>query len=145
MDEARLLSVLERIASALERLAPTISGSEAALPFDPAEADEYNAASDEDQREFWAYLDANPDAMASFEEAGLSSEDSNGDEGGDSEDEYGEEDQYDDYYDDDPWNQPEHYDKYAGTYAQDVADLSDEFIDDVLDGCPEAYWNLGWD
>lgn len=142
MDEARLLSVLERIASALERLGAAISGSEATIPFDLAKADEYNAASDEDQREFWAYLDANPDAMASFEEADLSSEDSKGEEAGDSEDEYGEEDQYDNYYDADPWNQPEHYGEYAGTYAQDVAGLSDEFIDDVLDGCPEAYSNI---
>lgn len=34
------------------------------------------------------------------------------------------------------------YGKYAGTYAQDNEGLSDDFIDDVLDGCPEAYWNI---
>lgn len=32
--------------------------------------------------------------------------------------------------------------KYEGTYAQDIAGLSDDVIDDALDGDPEAYWNI---
>jgi len=32
--------------------------------------------------------------------------------------------------------------KYAGTYAQDVAGLSDDVINDAFDGDPEAYWNI---
>lgn len=42
------------------------------------------------------------------------------------------------YYDN---NRPS-YGKYAGTYAQDVAGLSDDVIDDALDGDPDAYWNI---
>lgn len=34
------------------------------------------------------------------------------------------------------------YFEYAGTYAQDMEGLSDEFIDSALDGEPEAYWNI---
>ncbi|MCS3064546.1 hypothetical protein NXX40_20465 [Parabacteroides distasonis] len=30
----------------------------------------------------------------------------------------------------------------GGTYAQDVEGYDDDFIDDVLGGEPEAYWNL---
>lgn len=36
----------------------------------------------------------------------------------------------------------EHYEEYAGTYAQDVAGFSDEDIDDIFDGEPDAYWNI---
>ena len=36
----------------------------------------------------------------------------------------------------------ESYGKYAGTYAQEQEWLSDDFIDDVLDGFPDAYWNI---
>ncbi len=32
--------------------------------------------------------------------------------------------------------------QYAGSYAQDEAGLSDDFINDVLDGDPDAYWNI---
>lgn len=32
--------------------------------------------------------------------------------------------------------------EYAGTYAQDIAGLSDDVIDDAFDGDPEAYWNI---
>lgn len=32
--------------------------------------------------------------------------------------------------------------KYVGTYVQDVMGWSDEEIDDVLDGEPDAYWNI---
>jgi hypothetical protein len=34
------------------------------------------------------------------------------------------------------------YGKYEGTYAQDFEGLSDNFIDDVLGGEPDAYWNI---
>ncbi|MDC1266741.1 hypothetical protein N8Z75_02065 [Crocinitomicaceae bacterium] len=34
------------------------------------------------------------------------------------------------------------YGEYAGTYAQDVEGLSDDFINDVLGGEPDAYWNI---
>lgn len=36
----------------------------------------------------------------------------------------------------------ETYEDYNGSYAQDIEELSDQFIDDVLDGEPEAYWNI---
>lgn len=44
--------------------------------------------------------------------------------------------EHDDYY------ERESYGRYSGTYAQDEAGLSDNFIDDVLDGNPDAYWNI---
>lgn len=34
------------------------------------------------------------------------------------------------------------YDNYEGSYAQEVEGWSDEDIDDVLGGDPDAYWNL---
>lgn len=43
---------------------------------------------------------------------------------------------HDDYY------ERESYGEYAGSYAQDVEGLSDDFINDVLDGDPDAYWNI---
>lgn len=42
-----------------------------------------------------------------------------------------------DYYED-----YDHYYEYAGTYAQEVMGYSDEDIDDVFDGDPDAYWNI---
>ena len=33
-------------------------------------------------------------------------------------------------------------DEYAGTYAHDVAGFSDEEIDNIFDGEPDAYWNI---
>lgn len=33
-------------------------------------------------------------------------------------------------------------DEYAGTYAHDVAGFSDEDIDTIFDGDPDAYWNI---
>ena len=33
-------------------------------------------------------------------------------------------------------------DEYAGTYAHDVAGFSDEDIDSIFDGEPDAYWNI---
>lgn len=50
-----------------------------------------------------------------------------------------EQDDYDDY---DEYDRRESYGQYAGSYAQDVEGLSDDFINDVLDGDPDAYWNI---
>ena len=41
------------------------------------------------------------------------------------------------YYEDTP-----SYGRYAGTYAQDEAGLSDDAIDEALEGDPDAYWNI---
>ena len=40
---------------------------------------------------------------------------------------------YDDYYSGD---------RYAGSYAHDEAGYSDDDIDSVFDGDPDAYWNI---
>ena len=45
----------------------------------------------------------------------------------------------DDYYDD--YERPT-YDRYNGSYAQDVEGYSDQEIDDIFDGDPDAYWNI---
>lgn len=34
------------------------------------------------------------------------------------------------------------YENYNGSYAQDVEGWSDQDIDDVFDGNPDAYWNI---
>ncbi len=34
------------------------------------------------------------------------------------------------------------YDEYNGTYVQDEMGWSDQAIDDVLEGDPDAYWNI---
>lgn len=34
------------------------------------------------------------------------------------------------------------YNEFNGSYAQDVEGLSDQFINDVLDGDPDLYWNI---
>lgn len=48
--------------------------------------------------------------------------------------------------DDDPdyndYDDYETYDNYNGSYAQDVEGWSDQDIDDVFDGDPDAYWNI---
>ncbi|WP_433896561.1 hypothetical protein [Sphingobacterium mizutaii] len=49
------------------------------------------------------------------------------------------ENDYDDY---DDYHERESFGQYAGSYAQDVEGLSDDFINDVLDGDPDAYWNI---
>lgn len=33
-------------------------------------------------------------------------------------------------------------DRYAGSYAHDEAGYSDDDIDSVFDGDPDAYWNI---
>ena len=52
------------------------------------------------------------------------------------------EQQQNDYDDYDDYDRRESYGQYAGSYAQDVEGLSDDFINDVLDGDPDAYWNI---
>jgi broad specificity phosphatase PhoE len=52
------------------------------------------------------------------------------------------EQQQDDNDDYDDYDRRESYGQYAGSYAQDVEGLSDDFINDVLDGDPDAYWNI---
>ncbi len=47
------------------------------------------------------------------------------------------EDSYDECFDDN-----ESYGQYAGSYAQDVEGYSDDIIDEVFDGDPDAYWNI---
>lgn len=44
-------------------------------------------------------------------------------------------------YDEEPFY-GSRYGEYSGTYAQDVAGLSDDVIDDAFEGDPEAYWNI---
>lgn len=49
-----------------------------------------------------------------------------------------------DYIDDDSdyeYERPS-YGRYAGTYAQDEAGYSDDDIDTIFDGDPDAYWNI---
>lgn len=58
---------------------------------------------------------------------------------------YADDDYYDeteDYYEPDYYDEPETYDDYNGTYVQDVEGWSDQDIDTVLDGEPDAYWNI---
>ena len=43
------------------------------------------------------------------------------------------------YYDD---NDPPTYGQYAGSYAQDEMGYSDDDIDTIFDGDPDAYWNI---
>lgn len=56
---------------------------------------------------------------------------------------------FDNPFDDESWDiermryeEEGEYERYGGTYVQDVMDWSDEDIDDVLDGEPDAYWNI---
>lgn len=59
----------------------------------------------------------------------------------DSEDESYEDQDFDDcgFYDD---NEPPTYGRYAGSYAQDEMGYSDDDIDTIFDGDPDAYWNI---
>lgn len=45
---------------------------------------------------------------------------------------------YEDYYDE----YDECESEYAGTYAHDVMNYTDEEIDTIFDGEPDAYWNI---
>lgn len=53
---------------------------------------------------------------------------------------------YDDtYYDTEGgsyWHEEETYERYNGSYAQDVMGYSDDDIDTIFDGDPDAYWNI---
>ena len=54
--------------------------------------------------------------------------------------------EYDNFYNNnyaDDYYEPS-YGRYAGSYAQDVEGWSDDDIDAVLDGDPDAYWNIYW-
>lgn len=42
----------------------------------------------------------------------------------------------------DDYDEQPSYGKYRGSYAQDCEGLSDDFIDSVLDGFEDAYWNI---
>lgn len=57
----------------------------------------------------------------------------------DSEDDEYVNDDYEDYSSD--WDEPT-YDKYNGSYAQDEMGYSDDDIDTIFDGEPDAYWNI---
>lgn len=49
----------------------------------------------------------------------------------------------DDYFDDEfDTSHRESFGQYRGSYAQDVEGLSDDFINDVLEGDPDNYWNI---
>lgn len=57
----------------------------------------------------------------------------------------GQEDVYDysdSYHNDYSIHEPQSFSRYAGTYAQDEMGWSDDDIDTVLDGEPDAYWNI---
>ena len=57
------------------------------------------------------------------------------------EDEDNEDQRFDDsgFYDD---YEPPTYGRYAGSYAQDEMGYSDDDIDTIFDGDPDAYWNI---
>jgi len=40
------------------------------------------------------------------------------------------------------WREEPTYDRYGGSYAQDVMGYSDDDIDTIFDGDPDAYWNI---
>ena len=52
------------------------------------------------------------------------------------------EEPYNEEPDYDPYEEEETYERYNGSYAQDVEGWSDQDIDDVFDGDPDAYWNI---
>ena len=51
-------------------------------------------------------------------------------------------DYYEEEYDDSFYEDERTYERYNGSYAQDVEGWSDQDIDDVFDGDPDAYWNI---
>ena len=40
------------------------------------------------------------------------------------------------------YSETHHYSNYSGSYAQDEMGYSDEDIDTIFDGDPDAYWNI---
>jgi len=53
-----------------------------------------------------------------------------------------EQENYNDDYSDYDYRERPTYENYNGSYAQDVEGWSDQDIDDVFDGDPDAYWNI---
>ena len=51
-------------------------------------------------------------------------------------------DYYEEENDDSFYEDERTYERYNGSYAQDVEGWSDQDIDDVFDGDPDAYWNI---
>ena len=51
-------------------------------------------------------------------------------------------DEYEDYDDYSSDNEEPTYDRYNGSYAQDEMGYSDDDIDTIFDGEPDAYWNI---
>lgn len=51
-------------------------------------------------------------------------------------------DDYDDYDNYHVHEDRPTYEKYRGSYAQDILGWSDDDIDTILDGDPDAYWNI---
>ncbi len=49
---------------------------------------------------------------------------------------------YEDLFDNISYFSERTFDRYNGTYAQDVMGYSDDDIDTIFDGEPEAYWNI---
>ena len=47
---------------------------------------------------------------------------------------------FDEDYED--YHEEQTYDRYNGYYAQDVEGYSDQEIDDIFGGEPDAYWNI---
>lgn len=56
--------------------------------------------------------------------------------------EQGESDFLEDDYEDYPLEEPSTYGRYAGSWAQRVERYSDDDIDTIFDGDPDAYWNI---
>lgn len=56
-------------------------------------------------------------------------------------DDFDPESYYEEEYEPDFYEE-ETYERYNGSYAQDVEGWSDQDIDDVFDGDPDAYWNI---
>ena len=52
-------------------------------------------------------------------------------------------DMYDEYIEEEGnFEESPSYDRYSGSYAQDEMGYSDEAIDTIFDGDPDAYWNI---
>ncbi len=62
--------------------------------------------------------------------------------------EYEEDDDYEPDYDDSSYDDNYKsevnptYERYSGSYAQDIMGYSDDEIDTIFDGDPDAYWNI---
>lgn len=60
------------------------------------------------------------------------------------ENEESEDESYDDDFDDysSSYSEEPTYERYRGSYAQDEMGYSDDDIDTIFDGDPDAYWNI---